>query len=280
MISEALKSKLIFVFGATGSLGSEFVKQLVGDEVKVVACGRDRSKLKELKEYITFEDQKFLSLFSLKKSVSDKKIIKDFETLVFKHGIPDVVINTVGVSIRKSLNQQSNFDIKMQIDSNLLFAILLTKYFSIQMLDDKNHEILHLSGFLDGRLALPYYSVDVATRAALVSFVESINRELNSNLIKVTVFFPPATDSKSESKYQHIWKKMGIPIESATSSVKRAISLIGSKHMLRKSGGLLTTFFGQLNAVSPMLANKIFINRYGKILKEYFGQDNPTENSV
>ena len=69
-------------------------------------------------------------------------------------------------------------DIEQTLLINLSGAILISKIFLPLLANEKGATIVHSGGFADGRLAFPYYSVDVASRAGIFSFIESMNREL------------------------------------------------------------------------------------------------------
>ena len=147
----------------------------------------------------------------------------------------DIVINATGFDVRKSLTSHSEEEINQTMAINLIGAILFSKHFLPLLKNQKGATIVHSGGFADGRLAFPYYSVDVASRAGLFSFIESMNREL-----------------KQEQKKMYLLK--GIK------SHKRVILM-----------GQATKIFATLNLLSPSIADHLLLKRYGHILKKYFG---------
>ncbi|WP_026396306.1 hypothetical protein [Acetobacterium malicum] len=82
------------------------------------------------------------------------------------------------------------------------------------MRNEKGSTIVNIGGFADGRMAFPYYSVDVATRAGVFSFIKAINRELEieGHATRVTYFCPSPADTEAEKPFHVLWKKIGITI--------------------------------------------------------------------
>lgn len=83
--------------------------------------------------------------------------------------------------VRKFFEQHTVADFRRLLDANLIGAMLLIHTFLPAMRKQNSGIIVHIGGFADGRLAFPYYSANVATRAGIFSFVESLNRELRTN---------------------------------------------------------------------------------------------------
>ncbi|WP_278247331.1 SDR family NAD(P)-dependent oxidoreductase [Acetobacterium malicum] len=90
----------------------------------------------------------------------------------------------------------------------------MTKAFIPCMRNEKGSTIVNIGGFADGRMAFPYYSVDVATRAGVFSFIKAINRELEieGHATRVTYFCPSPADTEAEKPFHVLWKKIGITI--------------------------------------------------------------------
>ena len=128
--------------------------------------------------------------------------------------------------------------------------------------------IIHLGGFADGRLAFPYYSVDVATRAGLRTFLESINRELSNTGIRAIYFSPTTADTAAERPYQDLWRDMGVSLV-APETVAQSLLTTLERRQTVYIMGLGSRLLAGLNAVCPQLADRLLLNRYGVILKRY-----------
>ncbi len=268
-----LRGRTAVVIGATGGLGKAISISLVKKGCQVLLVGRSFPKLNE----VVFEISQKTGIEPFQIQVNDFGKSSDWkiaaEQIEEKLGGVDFVINASGMDIRKSLLEQTDFEIDDQLNSNLKNAIYLTRAFLPIFMRQGQGEILHLSGFLDGRLAFPYYSVDVASRAGLVSFVESMNREIGNKKIRIATYCPTVADTESERPYHPIWQEMGQKILSPTKIAEKCIETLGSSNTLRISGGFPNYFFARLNSIFPGLADLILMNRYSKILQKFLNKE-------
>ncbi len=157
---------------------------------------------------------------------------------------------------------------------NLTGAILLTQVF-LPLMQDKGI-IVHVGGFADGRLAFPYYSADVATRAGVFSFVEAMNRELKLEGRSVTVayFSPSASDTPAEQPFHPVWKEMGLAITPKEQVAAALLEAVARRKRVTIMGGWGTVWFAKLNAVAPKVADVLVLNGYGKVLKRFLASGN------
>ena len=123
----------------------------------------------------------------------------------------DAVVIAIGADVRKPLSAHTEADIRIQLDANLTGAILLTKTFAGRVRDGGS--IVILGGFGDGRLGLPYYSVDVATRAGVSAFAQAMNREfeLEGRDLKVCYACPAPADTPAERPFAELWRRWARP---------------------------------------------------------------------
>ncbi len=263
-----LQGKSVVIIGASGGLGSGIVKEISKYTSTILLVGRNKEKLK-----FQFPNLDIAYLdFEKKESY---KILEE-EISLWNRNI-DIVINASGTDVRKKLLDHSDYEIEKTFDINIIGAIKLTKLFLPFMKDNKESSILHIGGFADGRMAFPYYSPDVASIAALYTFVESINRELSleKSNIKVKYFCPSPADTEAEKPFHKLWEDMSIKILPVEKVAEDIVTLLSKKKTIHIMGGALTVFFGKLNSVAPKLADSIIMNKYGQMLKDYiYGKSN------
>ena len=266
------------VIGATGGLGRAVSTALSIKGCSLVLIGRDTKKLIQLQEEIKNLTGNTVYLQTVGRFDQYSEWEKTAAETENSFGIPDFIINTAGTDVRKKLSLQTEEEISSQIDINLKGSIFITKAF-LPLLQKKGQgEILHFSGFLDGRLAFPYYSADAASRAGLVTFVESVNREIGSSLIRAAVYCPSAADTEAERPFHPIWKEMGLKIASSQETAEECLEMLGSEKTLRISGGFLNRFFARLNSAFPKFADLIIMNKYSKILKKHLDSENESDS--
>lgn len=271
-----LDGKSVVIIGASGGLGSGFAKSFSEKGAKLLLVGRNEEKLINVKNSLNGEvDLAISNVTDFIELEELSKTIRQWSSEV------DLIINATGFDVRKSLEDHSLEDVQKQIDINLLGTILITKILINNLKDEKGSTILHIGGFADGRMAFPYYSVDVATRAGVFSFIESINREMEieGKQVRVTYFCPSPTETEAERPFHKLWKKMGIKIVPVENVADELIRTYEKKRNIGIMGGRITIFFAKVNSVMPKLADAITMKNYGIMLKEYlYGNLDPTQH--
>ena len=131
-----------------------------------------------------------------------------------------------------------------------------------------------IGGFGDGRLALPFYSVDVATRAGISAFVLSMNREFKLLGKRITMQYisPAPTDTIAESKYSSLWKEMGSPVQTVDKTADFILAAVLSGNAISIMGWQ-NALISKINNFSNLLADCIALDKVGKLLKNAFGKN-------
>lgn len=238
----------ILIYGAYGSLGRAIAKHFYNRGFKLVLAGRDREKLQEMEIY---GETSWFTLDS------------DIERSQFKGA--NIIIFATGLDVRKPLIIQSPDEIDTQIQSNLSGAIRLARSFISYFREDRGsskYQAIFLGGFGDGSWPTPYYSVDVATRAGLYSFIESMNIELLGSNIKLKYFCPLPADTPGERPFHKLWKEQGVKIvsrEKVASSIEKALYKEGNYLM----GDVSLKLVYKLRHLLPSFFNRILVTPLG-----------------
>lgn len=256
------QSRHVVIVGATGGLGTAYARHLAdrGDELLLV--GRRPDALRELAASLPSAAATFVA------DVCRPGTLAALRDALRGWGRPlDAVVNATGVDVRKSLSAHNDDDITRSVDVNLTGAIRLTAMLLPLLLGQGFGTIVHSGGFLDGRLALPYHSVDVATRAGLAAFAESVNRELAPTRVRVVFFSPNVADTAAERPYHDLWRRLGQRIDSprtVAAALERALDRPRTRVVM---GGPVARSFAALNAVAPGLADRLALNRWRPALR-------------
>lgn len=256
------------VFGATGGLGTAITEALLMEGMQVVAVGRNEQRLQQLTHGLGHN-----IAYQLADINEQVQIQAAFEQVIQTYGAIDYVINAVGFDVRKPLVAHNEADIDRSLNINLRGAIMITQAF-IQAHDDrKQATILHLGGFGDGRLAFPFYSVNVASRAGLRAFIESVNRELHiqARPINIMYFGSAVADTEAERPFHAIWQEMGITVESADTVAHHVVQALSQNNMTYVMG-VGTNLINIINALSPKLADCLAMEQMSRILRTHFSQ--------
>jgi NADP-dependent 3-hydroxy acid dehydrogenase YdfG len=250
----------VAVVGATGGLGGAVVDALLREGATTLAIGRDSARLEELRA----------GRNNLKTAVADVCSEESLAAAATATSELDALVIATGTDVRKSLSAHSESDIRSQLDTNLAGAVFTVRAFADRMREGGT--IVILGGFGDGRLALPYYSVDVASRAGVSAFAQAMNREfaLEGRDLRVCYACPAPADTAAERPFADLWRKMGTPVVSP----ERVADFVLTTTLQRKPIAVMgwqNTFITCINTVSPWLANVFGLDSASRHLRDAFG---------
>ena len=261
-MTKRFENQTIVLVGATGGLARAYADAFRQEGAKLVLAARQGAKLDALARK---RDERVYEV-DLMDAESIQRLV---DALVNEQIQVDVVINATGFDVRKPLVMHHVEEINRSIGVNLSGAILLTRALVPLMQRQGSGTIVHMGGFADGRLAFPYYSVDVATRAGLYSFVESMNRELHGSSVRLLYFSPSPADTVSERPYHALWRELGQAIVPPENVARELVNAVAAKRQVHIMGGALTRLFAKLNAILPAVADVVLLNHYRDVLKAY-----------
>lgn len=289
------KSRVFVVLGASGGLGTAICQEILrrhrrdNGRVLLVTASRSGPKWSSAGDdsnsnavvHVALDVENDDSLFGfaerVAEAVSSKPGSSRDSSTSFAAGPPlqrklvDVVVDAIGYDVRKPLSAHTIEDIDRSIRINQRAPIVLLQQLVPMMRDDG--AFIYLGGFVDGSLAFPYYSVDVATRAAMFSFFESCRREfaLDGVSVRLLYFCPSAADTDAERPFRDLWKKMGAEYVQPLDVGKAVLDAVGKKGVEFRAMGFGTSTIGCVNRLSPHMADLLYMNGAGKALKKWFG---------
>ncbi len=186
-----LKNKKVLITGGSAGIGKAIVKELIDNGVTDFAVvGRKKEALEDLQS--EFPNASFIIIPADVSKQEDLNRIA--EKITSAWGSLDLLVNNAGVVSAGKLQDISDEDIVNQININLTGLILLTKKTLPLLLKSKDAAIMNISSGL-GNVAMPFYSVYAATKAAVKHFSEALRRELLKETVHVMTVYPTATDT-------------------------------------------------------------------------------------
>jgi len=111
-----------------------------------------------------------------------------------RFGGMDVLVNSAGIGIGGSFADQSTKAIGLQLDVNLRAALVVTRE-SLPLLRATRGHIVNLAS-IAGTIPTPGLTVYGATKAALISFTNSINREEAEHGVRAVAICPAFVATK------------------------------------------------------------------------------------
>jgi short-subunit dehydrogenase len=268
MKTQSLSEKVIVIIGASGGLGGEIAGKLSQAGARLVLAGRNQTALQALSGRL-FGDH-IVTPIDLTLQDSIEKLC---QTTLEHFGRVDVVIDVGGMDIRKPFLNHTPQEIDRIVQLNLVGAMQVTRVFLPVMKRQGSGQIVLVGGFGNGRLSFPYFSADVAARAGLATFVETINRELNLERIPVTVTFfsPEPARTEAESPYFDLWNDISVEIAPVEKVAAEMVEALEKRERIHIMGGWPTKLYGNLNDLFPSLFEKVFLAMYGKAIKHHLG---------
>ncbi|MDT0686231.1 SDR family NAD(P)-dependent oxidoreductase [Autumnicola psychrophila] len=186
-----IKNKKILITGGSAGIGKAVIAELIKyGATEFAVISRKKEPLEKLRE--EFNTAKFLLIQGNVADLED--LDRAVEQVQQKWGKLDILVNNAGVVSAGLLKDLSDQDIIGQINVNLTGLILLTKKVLPLLKDSSEGAIINVSSGY-GYIAMPFYSVYAATKAAVGQFSDAMRRELHQYPLHVMTVYPSATET-------------------------------------------------------------------------------------
>ncbi len=122
---------------------------------------------------------------------------------------------------------------------------------------------VNINGFMAGRLSMPYFSIDAASRACVANLFRSLRREYRATDIRFILFSPSGVNTDTERRERgQIWKKNRIKLAAPDMVAKNFLrKLAGGKNDIILAGPA-ERLLAFLDLYFPGLADALFFNRF------------------
>jgi short-subunit dehydrogenase len=255
---QSFKGRRVAIVGATGGLGSALARAVAREGGTLVLIARDATRLNALAGELNAQ-----AIIAELTPVSLRSAAEASDAV-------DHVVCATGIDVRRALLDHTDSDVAHQLDVALAGPIHVTRAFLPRLRAEGT--IALFGGFADGRLALPFYTVDVAARAGLAAFCVAVNRELRVEARTERVCFvcPSPADTDAERPYAALWQQMG----STVATPERVANYVLGALLARKRiavMGFSTRALAYVQAVAPSMVDWMVVRRWGPMLKRTFG---------
>jgi 3-dehydrosphinganine reductase len=188
--------KVVLITGGSSGIGLAAAKQLASAGAQVWLAAR-RPELLEaaLKEVQAARRDSTQLCGIVAADVSDsRQAARIVETVTKSAGVPDVLINSAGISQPGYVQELSPevFEHLMQV--NYLGTVYVTGAALPGMIERGSGHIINLSS-MAGYLGVFGYSAYGATKYAVAGYSEVLRAEMKPHGVRVSVAFPPDTDT-------------------------------------------------------------------------------------
>lgn len=213
---------------AAPAIGKAIIRELVNRGVRDIAVmGRRKEPLEALRSEFPAADFLLVQENVALAGDLDQAVAAVSEAW----GELDILINNAGVVSAGLLTEQSDEDIINQININVTGLILLTKKALRLLTKSSGGAIINVSSGY-GYIAMPFYSVYAATKAAVGQFSDAMRRELHQYPIHVLTVYPSATDT--DMMKTAVVKEMDTPEDVAKAAVEGLLAQQRDKRHSRR----------------------------------------------
>ena len=208
-----LDGRVVLVTGASSGLGAHFAQLLAQAGARVALAARRTDKLQPLADKIaaTGGQARALAL-----DVTDASSVRACFDALASWGAPDVVVNNAGVTVTRSLLEQTEADFDNVIDTNLKGCWLVATEGARRMVAaGKGGSIVNVASILGLRVAgrvAPY----AISKAGVVQATRAMALELARHHIRVNALLPGyvVTDLNREFLHSDAGQKLRARIPS------------------------------------------------------------------
>lgn len=194
---EKLRGKKILIIGATGSIGRETARLLHESGATLYITSTSVNKLAELHNHLNLSvENGFICDVTNRDSVESLARYVQTQT-----DFIDVLINASGIGIIKPLEQLSEEEFELSIQTNLVGVFRVLKAFLPSMKQAKKGLVIHIPGVLS---KAPMFGASAysASKYGLEGMIKSIREELKHYNIRFTNLVLGGTDSEFWDKIE------------------------------------------------------------------------------
>jgi NAD(P)-dependent dehydrogenase (short-subunit alcohol dehydrogenase family) len=191
-----LAEKAALVTGGSSGIGLAIARMLAEDGYGITLSARRPEKLASAAEGLRGDG---LDVADVPTQMTDEG---ELQALVASHkeryGRLDVLVNNAGVGIGQPMHELVTKHVDMQLGVNLRAVMLMTRE-CLPMLresgDEHGKALIVNTASISGKAPQPWLSVYSATKAAVIAFSQSTQREVAGDGIQVTALAPGFVDT-------------------------------------------------------------------------------------
>lgn len=184
----------VVITGASGGLGLALARHYLERGATVAACARRVELLRILADQ--FPERVHIYPLDVRDAATLQAAAADF---IARAGVPDIVIANAGVSTGTLTRHAEDSDVFRKVmDINVLGAVQTFQPF-VEAMRDAGHGRMVGIASVAGFRGLPGSGAYSASKAALISYLESLRQEMRGSGVKVVTICPgyirtPMTD--------------------------------------------------------------------------------------
>ena len=192
-----MKSKIAIVTGASSGIGAATAALLANSGYKVYGTSRKGAQ----------DNQRTYKMIAMDVN-SEESIDAALKEVIKVEGRIDLVVNNAGFGIAPGGAEESSIEqTKMMFDTNFFGVVRMTRAVVPYMRKQGEGRIINIGSIL-GLIPAPYMATYAATKHAIEGFSESLDHELRTRGIRVSVVEPGYTNTQFEANTLEVDAKL------------------------------------------------------------------------
>ncbi|MES2014147.1 MAG: oxidoreductase [Pseudomonadota bacterium] len=192
-----IKTKIALVTGASSGIGKDTAERLAKSGYKVYGTSRKGVQA----------GHKLFEMLALDVT-NDESVEATVAEVIKREGRIDLLVNNAGFGVAPGGAEESSIEqTKMMFDTNLFGIIRMTRAVVPYMRKQGKGRIINIGSIL-GLIPAPYMATYAATKHAVEGFSESLDHELRTRGIRVSVVEPGYTNTQFEANAPEVDVKL------------------------------------------------------------------------
>jgi 3-dehydrosphinganine reductase len=196
--NQPFKEQSAIICGASEGIGLATAKEIVKLGGNVCIIARREEKLVEAKLTLTslkVDDSQHIESISC--DTTDMNTLKPLiEKYMDEHGVPEYLINVVGMALPDYVENYALEDFKNHMDVNYYGQLVPTLILLPHFMERRSGHIAFVAS-VAAYIGLIGYTAYTPTKAAIVGLAETLKNELSPYKIDISVIFPPDTETST-----------------------------------------------------------------------------------
>jgi short-subunit dehydrogenase len=218
-----LSGTSVLLTGGSKGLGPLIAAALAERGAKLALAARSQDELDAVRDSLEARGATAIAVAcDVTKAADRERLVKRVEKEL---GPVDVLVNGAGMQTILALTDQTEADVRAQIDLNLVALMLLTHRVLPGMLERKRGHVVNLAS-IAGMTIVPYETIYAATKHAVKGFSFGLYAELKGTGVGVSVVSPGTVDDVGMYANQLAKKSVGgggTTVDKVAAAVVRAI---------------------------------------------------------
>ena len=188
--------KFVLITGGSSGIGLALAKRLIKENCRIAILSRQQNLLQNAeKEISALAPTGASPIIVVQADVSKREDLNiTLNKMVKDHGVPDIVINSAGVTHPGTFTTLKPEIFEWLMNVNYFGTVNVLKFLVPEMKKRRSGVIVNISS-MAGFLGIYGYTAYSASKFAITGFTDALRTELKTYNLQVSIVFPPDTQT-------------------------------------------------------------------------------------